>query len=91
MFVAIITFATVLQDGHRGVPSGENCLLLLKVVASNPLSLANPEQDNPFSCASLEIAAHSIWCVITAFLLFFIVKLCILSWNKFPGATHIVI
>ena len=39
VFVASVILAIVLQDGHRGVPSGENCLLLLNVVASSPLVL----------------------------------------------------
>lgn len=63
MFVASVILAIVLQDGHRGVPSGENCLLLLNVVASSPLSFANPEQLNPFFFANVSIACQSVVCV----------------------------
>ena len=47
VFVAFVILAIVLHDGQRGVPSGENCLLLLNVVESRPLSFASPEQVKP--------------------------------------------
>lgn len=61
--VASVIFAIVLQEGQRGVPSGAKCLLLLNVVASNPLSFANPEQLKPFFFASISIACQSVLCV----------------------------
>ena len=60
ILVARIIFAIVPHDGHRGVPSGENCLLLLKVVASNPLRFASPEQVSPWLFANFSIAFHNI-------------------------------
>lgn len=47
VLVALVILAIVLHDGQRGVPSGENCLLLLNVVESRPLSFASPEQVKP--------------------------------------------
>ena len=59
VFVATVIFDIVLQDGQRGVPSGENCLLLLNVVASKPLRRAKPEQVSPWVRASDSIAFHN--------------------------------
>lgn len=38
-------FAILFVEGHLGCPYFDQRLLLLKVVASNPENLANPEQD----------------------------------------------
>ena len=81
VLVADIILAIVPQDGQRGVPSDENCLLLLNVVESRPLSFARPEQVKPFNWASLEMAFHSNWWV-----MFLSFGLCILflyccKWN----------
>lgn len=64
ILVAEIILATVAHDGQRGLPSAENCLLLLKVVESNPLNFASPEQLNPCDWAKRSIARHIILCVI---------------------------
>ena len=53
-------------EGHRGCPSLDQRLLLLKVVGSKPLHLASPEQDIPCSDANLSIARQTSSCVITA-------------------------
>ena len=63
VFVAAVILAIVLHDGQRGVPSGENCLLLLNVVESRPLSFARPEQVKPCISASFLIAFHNNWWV----------------------------
>ena len=47
--VAFSIFEIVSVDGHRGWPNTEARLLLLNVVGSNPLRLAKPEQDIPWS------------------------------------------
>lgn len=38
-------FEILLVDGHRGCPSLDQRLLLLKVVGSKPLHFARPEHD----------------------------------------------
>ena len=43
--------------------SDENCLLLLNVVASNPLSFANPERLKPCDLANCSIASQNKKCV----------------------------
>ena len=56
--VASIIFAILLVEGHLGCSYLENLLLLLKVVGSRPLSLANPEQDIPCSFANSSMACQ---------------------------------
>ena len=56
--VAAIIFAMLLVDGQRGCSYLEIRLLLLKVVGSNPLRLASPEQDKPCSVANNSMACH---------------------------------
>ncbi len=56
--VASIIFAILLVEGHLGCSYFENRLLLLNVVGSKPLSLANPEQDIPCSFANNSIACQ---------------------------------
>ena len=52
-------------DGHRGCPSLDQRLLLLKVVGSKPLLFAKPEQDILCSVANFSIARHtSSWVII---------------------------
>ena len=51
-------FAILFVEGHRGCPYFDQRLLLLKVVASNPENLANPEQDMLCRKAKLSIACH---------------------------------
>ncbi len=57
-FVAASIFDMLAVDGHRGCSYLENLLLLLKVVGSNPLRLANPEQDRPCSRANNSMACQ---------------------------------
>ena len=83
VLVADIILAIVPQDGQRGVPSDENFLLLLNVVASRPLFLANPEQLNPLCLAIFSIACHSISCSILFFSLFFLRMLVMHRLNYF--------
>ena len=45
--VAFNIFDIVSVDGQRGCPNTDARLLLLKVVGSNPLRFAKPEQDIP--------------------------------------------
>lgn len=63
--VASNIFDIVWHDGQRGVPSEENCLLLLNVVASKPLTFAKPENDKPCNRANFSIALHNILCSIS--------------------------
>ena len=62
--VADNIFAILFVDGQRGWPYLDQRLLLLNVVASNPESLAKPEQDILCLTAKLSIACHISWCVI---------------------------
>lgn len=64
VLVADSIFEIVLHDGQRCVPSGKNCLLLLKVVASRPLNFARPEQERLLSLASFSMAFQIILCFI---------------------------
>ena len=57
-------FAILLVEGQRGCPYLDQRLLLLKVVASNPLRFANPEQDTLCSFANESIANQISVCVI---------------------------
>ena len=56
--VAEIIFAMLAVDGQRGCSYLEKRLLLLNVVGSKPLRLANPEQDIPCSLANISIACQ---------------------------------
>lgn len=60
---ALITLIIVPHDGQRGVPSGENCLLLLNVVASSPLSFASPDLLKPCDFAKFSNVFQKIECV----------------------------
>ncbi len=62
--VALNIFAMLLLEGQRGCPHFDQRLLRLKVVASNPLRFANPEQDIPCSMANFSIAFQTSSCVI---------------------------
>ena len=57
--VASRIFAMLLVDGHRGWPYLDQRLLLLNVVGSKPLRLANPEQDILCSRANVSMASHT--------------------------------
>ena len=83
IFIALIILAIVQHEGHLGVPSDENFLLLLNVVASRPLFLANPEQLNPLCLAIFSIACHSISCSILFFSLCFLRMLVMHRLNCF--------
>jgi hypothetical protein len=56
--VAANIFDMLAVDGQRGCSYLENLLLLLKVVGSKPLRLANPEQDRPCSRANNSMACQ---------------------------------
>ena len=57
-------FAILFVEGQRGCPYLDQRLLLLKVVASNPLRFANPEQDTLCSLAKESMANQTSACVI---------------------------
>ena len=66
-------FAILFVEGQRGCPYLDHRLLLLKVVASNPLRIANPEQDTLCSFANESIANQTSACVILKLLVSFVV------------------
>ena len=65
--------AILFVDGQRGCPYFDQRLLLLKVVASNPLSFARPEHDTWWSFAKASIANQTSACVILKLLVSFVV------------------
>ena len=65
-------FEILFVDGHRGCPSLDQRLLLLKVVGSNPLHFASPEHDIPCSVAKRSIARQtSSWVIFSLLCLLF--------------------
>src|SRR6185312_5092780 len=61
--VAARIFDTLSVEGQRSFPLAAPRLLLLKVVGSNPASLAKPDGDNPLRAASASIAVQICLCV----------------------------